>query len=74
MPNLHSKQVKIWTDLQEQIMDAGLMTDAIEWPEDGNPVEPFVSSVDAAWLGAALLVAAGRWSPEVSAPSSTYDP
>ncbi|WP_226966064.1 DUF3131 domain-containing protein [Tessaracoccus defluvii] len=26
------------------------------WPDDGNPVEPFVSSVDAAWLGAALLV------------------
>lgn len=27
-----------------------------EWPEDGNPVVPFVSSIDAAWLGAALLV------------------
>ncbi|WP_197510063.1 glucoamylase family protein [Tessaracoccus coleopterorum] len=28
----------------------------LEWPDDGNPVVPFVSSVDAAWLGAALLV------------------
>ncbi len=27
-----------------------------DWPDDGNPVEPFVSSIDAAWLGAALLV------------------
>lgn len=27
-----------------------------EWPDDGNPVVPFVSSIDAAWLGAALLV------------------
>lgn len=26
------------------------------WPEDGKPVEPFVSSVDSGWLGAALLV------------------
>ncbi|MGJ6979455.1 glucoamylase family protein [Aestuariimicrobium soli] len=26
------------------------------WPGSGDPVEPFVSSVDAAWLGAALLV------------------
>ena len=26
------------------------------WPEDGKPVEPFVSSVDNGWLGAALLV------------------
>ncbi len=25
------------------------------WPENGNTVVPFVSSVDAAWLGAALL-------------------
>ncbi len=25
------------------------------WPENGDPVVPFVSSVDAAWLGAALL-------------------
>lgn len=25
------------------------------WPENGNPVDPFVSSVDAAWLGAGLL-------------------
>ena len=39
MPSLHSKQVKIWTDLQEQIMDAGLMTDAIDW-EEGNSTEP----------------------------------
>ena len=28
----------------------------LNWPEDGNAVEPFVSSIDAAWLGAALLV------------------
>ena len=27
-----------------------------EWPDNGDPVVPFVSSVDAAWLGAALLV------------------
>ena len=27
-----------------------------EWPDNGNPVVPFVSSVDASWLGAALLV------------------
>jgi hypothetical protein len=27
-----------------------------EWPDDGNPVVPFVSSIDASWLGAALLV------------------
>ncbi|MFK5647201.1 glucoamylase family protein [Ornithinimicrobium sp. LYQ121] len=27
-----------------------------EWPGSGDPVVPFVSSVDAAWLGAALLV------------------
>ena len=26
------------------------------WPEDGSKVEPFVSSVDSGWLGAALLV------------------
>lgn len=26
------------------------------WPESGDPVEPFVSSVDSGWLGAALLV------------------
>ena len=26
------------------------------WPEDGKKVEPFVSSVDSGWLGAALLV------------------
>jgi hypothetical protein len=26
------------------------------WPEDGSHVEPFVSSVDSGWLGAALLV------------------
>jgi hypothetical protein len=26
------------------------------WPADGKPVEPFVSSVDSGWLGAALLV------------------
>ena len=26
-----------------------------QWPENGDPVVPFVSSVDAAWLGAALL-------------------
>ncbi|AXH95479.1 glucoamylase family protein [Ornithinimicrobium avium] len=26
------------------------------WPENGVPVVPFVSSVDASWLGAALLV------------------
>jgi len=26
------------------------------WPEDGSTVEPFVSSVDSGWLGAALLV------------------
>ncbi|MCW5952702.1 MAG: DUF3131 domain-containing protein [Propionibacteriaceae bacterium] len=25
------------------------------WPESGDPVVPFVSSIDAAWLGAALL-------------------
>jgi len=25
------------------------------WPENGDPVVPFVSSIDAAWLGAALL-------------------
>lgn len=28
----------------------------LEWPGSGDPVEPFVSSIDAAWLGAALLV------------------
>ncbi|SDL14013.1 glucoamylase family protein [Tessaracoccus oleiagri] len=28
------------------------------WPEDGNPVVPFVSSVDMGWLGAALYVVA----------------
>lgn len=28
----------------------------LEWPESGDPVVPFVSSIDAAWLGAALLV------------------
>lgn len=39
MPNLHSKQVKIWTDLQEQILDAGLMTDAIDW-EEGHSQGP----------------------------------
>lgn len=27
-----------------------------EWPDNGDPVVPFVSSVDASWLGAALLV------------------
>lgn len=27
-----------------------------DWPESGDPVVPFVSSVDASWLGAALLV------------------
>lgn len=27
-----------------------------EWPDNGDPVVPFVSSIDAAWLGAALLV------------------
>ncbi|MDO5740135.1 MAG: glucoamylase family protein [Ornithinimicrobium sp.] len=27
-----------------------------DWPDNGDPVVPFVSSVDAAWLGAALLV------------------
>ena len=26
------------------------------WPDDGSHVEPFVSSVDSGWLGAALLV------------------
>lgn len=26
------------------------------WPENGNPVVPFVSSVDSAWIGAALVV------------------
>ena len=26
------------------------------WPEDGNRVDPFLSSVDNGWLGAALLV------------------
>ena len=30
----------------------------ITWPEDGNPVYPFVSSVDMGWLGAALWVVA----------------
>ncbi|ANS79162.1 hypothetical protein SGUI_1766 [Serinicoccus hydrothermalis] len=33
--------------------DASVIT---EWPESGDPVVPFVSSVDAAWLGCALLV------------------
>ena len=28
------------------------------WPTSGDPVEPFVSSVDSGWLGAALLVVA----------------
>lgn len=28
----------------------------LTWPDNGDPVVPFVSSVDAAWLGAALLV------------------
>lgn len=28
------------------------------WPGSGDPVEPFVSSVDSGWLGAALLVVA----------------
>ncbi|WP_392544670.1 glucoamylase family protein [Oryzobacter telluris] len=33
--------------------------DAIRvWPTSGDPVEPFVSSVDSGWLGAALLVVA----------------
>lgn len=27
-----------------------------QWPESGDPVVPFVSSIDASWLGAALLV------------------
>jgi Putative glucoamylase/Protein of unknown function (DUF3131) len=29
------------------------------WPEDGNPVTPFLSSVDNGWLAAALLVVQG---------------
>ncbi|GIJ43342.1 hypothetical protein Val02_02280 [Virgisporangium aliadipatigenens] len=29
------------------------------WPEDGNPVTPFLSSVDNGWLAAALMVVRG---------------
>ena len=43
------------------------------WPEDGSHVEPFVSSVDNGWLGAALLVVrnAGRPAAPLAAGCST---
>ncbi len=39
------------------------------WPEDGKPVEPFVSSVDSGWLGAALLVVKNAGGP-AAAPAA----
>jgi hypothetical protein len=33
------------------------------WPDDGSHVEPFVSSVDSGWLGAALLVVKNTGGP-----------
>ena len=45
-------------------------TPCTTWPEDGNHVEPFVSSVDSGWLGAALLVvknAGGRTAAPLAA-------
>lgn len=34
MPNLHSKQVALWTELQENILSAELTADTIEWTEN----------------------------------------
>jgi hypothetical protein len=39
-----------------------------DWPEDGNPVYPFASSVDNGWLASALIMVANAV-PELSEPA-----
>lgn len=43
------------------------------WPDSGEPVTPFVSSVDAAWLGAALKVVAAADPSNRHAARRLYD-
>ncbi|GAA1391468.1 glucoamylase family protein [Luteococcus peritonei] len=44
------------------------------WPENGNPIDPFVSSVDMGWLGAALWVVANGDPSNRAAALALFEP